>query len=476
LANLNDVAAGRTDEGKVRRPVAGGPGAGATIEQRTGTAMSTITDPGQDGKSPAADTTDASTTSSANGQPVTPWDTSATGNTNADLHESAASANGSPADVSAAAGADLAGTGDNGQPAGQGAEPSSNGTGHGTDNAEVSPWREVTAEDSCRVPGCGATSGCKVDLKHHRAACLKVGGPQAVVKTGADGLTYHVHSLCDESDQVIQPIPPQLVQFINALFAPDDWVLIRPIETWTEGQRKCSRVAYKHVVHMKAKWLTERASWWTRALHRAKVERANLFFGVCPRFGDKFFDRAFQGRCVRVLWADLDHCTPEGALQRCEKAGLPRPSVVVRSGHGTHLYWILAEPSLIDDASKPPAIYTEFVMLPDGRKKPRHFIKLSETEKVYEYDTDLKTGGNSKTKNIEWPDELSEKAKHIQAIVQGIATAIGGDHTHDLARILYPAAQAQVVYVPSISGKPLEAWFFLKWLCVKASRHTAAPG
>jgi P4 family phage/plasmid primase-like protien len=75
-------------------------------------------------------------------------------------------------------------------------------------------------------------------------------------------------------------------------------------------------------------------------------------------------------------------------------------------------------------------------MLPSGRKQPRHFIKLSETEKVYEYDTDSTTGGNSKTKNIEWPDDLSPKAERIQAIVHGIAKVIGGDHTHDLARLL----------------------------------------
>jgi putative DNA primase/helicase len=329
------------------------------------------------------------------------------------------------------------GAGDNGQPAQQAPEPSRNGTGNGTDNTEVSPWREVTAEDPCRVPGCGAPSGCKVDLKHHRAACLKVGGPLASDKTGADGLTYHVHALCDESLQVIEPIPSQLVQFINALFARGDWVSIRPIETWTEEQRKRSRVAYKHVVHMKTEYLTERASWWTRALHRAKVEKANLFFGVCPRFGDHYYDCAFQVRRVRVLWADLDHCTPEEALARCEKAKLPRPSVVVRSGHGTHLYWILAEPYLIDDAGGDPLpIYKEWVKFPDGRQLPRSFVTLPTGEKVYKYQTDPRTGGDSKTQSHEWPDGLSPKAKHIQTVVEGANAVIGGDHTHDLARLL----------------------------------------
>jgi hypothetical protein len=266
-----------------------------------------------------------------------------------------------------------------------------------------------------------------------------VGGALAKVTTGkTDGLTYNVHELGEESLQVITPIRSELVQFIHALFGPEDWVLTRPIETWNPSAPtdRGRRVVWKHVVHMRAKWLTERHRWWERALHRAKVERANVFFGVCPRFGDKFFDRAFQVRCVRVLWADLDHCTPKEALQRCEKAGLPRPSVVVRSGHGTHLYWILAEPYLIDDAGKPPPIYTEFIKLPDGRNLPRHFIKKSATENVYEYDTDPRTGGNSKTKNIEWPDDLSPKAVHVQTVVQGIAAAIGGDHTNDLVRLL----------------------------------------
>ena len=43
--------------------------------------------------------------------------------------------------------------------------------------------------------------------------------------------------------------PEALGQFLLALFAPDDTILVRPIEAWTEGGRKKSRVVYKQVRH-----------------------------------------------------------------------------------------------------------------------------------------------------------------------------------------------------------------------------------
>jgi hypothetical protein len=224
--------------------------------------------------------------------------------------------------------------------------------------------------------------------------------------------------------------------FVGALFDPEDWVCVRLVETWVDGTQKRSRVLFKESFTTRAKFLATSISIFARLVGLGETEHANIFFGVCPRFdgGKQKYDRAFQVRTVRALWADLDGCSPEEAVERCKAAGLPHPSIIVRSGNGVHLYWILSQPYLIDDAPPPPPILTEWVKV-DGKNKPRHYILAPDGEKVYEYHAG-KDGADSKQENLEFPDQLSPKAGRVQAVARGIAKEIGGDHTHDLSRIL----------------------------------------
>src|SRR5262249_6810502 len=150
----------------------------------------------------------------------------------------------------------------------------------------------------------------------------------------------------------------------------------RPVETWTEDGKRRSRTLFRHTMHVKAGRLATDAGLWRSLQALAEREHANLFFGVCPRFGGKKqFDLAWQVRVVRVLWADLDNCTVEEALRRCQDSGVPLPSIVVASGSGCHLYWLLTEPYLIDDVGDPPPVFTEFVDQGEGKKKlPRKYV------------------------------------------------------------------------------------------------------
>jgi hypothetical protein len=126
---------------------------------------------------------------------------------------------------------------------------------------------------------------------------------------------------------------------------------------------------------------------------------ANAFFSCCPRFGEGVgYEKAWQIRLVLFLWADLDNTSVEQALERCKLAGLPEPTIVVSSGNGVHLYWKLVQPYSIDDAGDPQRV-----------------------DNWWEEPRDTK---------------LSEKAKHIQRILKGIACKIGGDHTTSLAQLL----------------------------------------
>ena len=91
-----------------------------------------------------------------------------------------------------------------------------------------------------------------------------------------------------------------------------------------------------------------------------------------------------------------------------------------------HLYWILSEPYLIDDVGDPPPVFTDFTDQGEGKKKkPRKYLKGADGEKVY-------IDGQDKHN----APSLSPKAQHIQDILAGMASKIGGDHTTDLSRLL----------------------------------------
>lgn len=117
---------------------------------------------------------------------------------------------------------------------------------------------------------------------------------------------------------------------------------------------------------------------WGKLCNLAHNRNASQYFGVCPRPAPGQ-DRAKHIRIVRVLWADIDCCTPEVSVTRCRVAGLPGPSIVVNSGHGVHLYWLLAEPFIVEDAFS---------------------------------------------------------ALKVESVLRGIYSVIGADHTHDRSRIL----------------------------------------
>jgi hypothetical protein len=94
----------------------------------------------------------------------------------------------------------------------------------------------------------------------------------------------------------------------------------------------------------------------------------------------------------------------------------------VSSGHGVHVYWLLDEPYLIDDAGDPPCVQTEWVERPDGKRKALKYI-IQDGERLYlDRRPDLK--------------QLSPKALHFQDVLSGVAQVVGGDHVQDVARLL----------------------------------------
>ena len=234
----------------------------------------------------------------------------------------------------------------------------------------------------------------------------------------------------DAPSQLPDPTGPPLddplvdtgTRFLQALFDEKDTILFRPIETWTEDGKKKSRLLYKDAFHRAANPLLMRLA--LQRLHQTSAdEKANAFFGVCPRFGNNGrFDLAWQIRTVRTLWVDIDHVSVEEALQRVESASLPRPSIVINSGNGVHLYWLLDQAYRIDDVGDPQPVQIDWIQVGDRKEAFRYIVDAS-GEKVSIISKRLLP-------------TLSPKAQHLQDILGGLASQVGGDHTKDLSRLL----------------------------------------
>ncbi len=222
----------------------------------------------------------------------------------------------------------------------------------------------------------------------------------------------------DSTDQAVETA----TAFLSALFVDSETVLFRPIESWNENGKKCNRVDYRNTFYRKTapKILKDTV---LHLLRVADQERVNVYFGICPRVGDEGrFDLAWQIRTVRALWTDIDHVTVEEARIRVEKTSLPAPSIIVNSGNGVHLYWLLDTPYQIDDAGDPQPVESEWLPTPDGRKMRRKYI-VENGDKVY----------LNQRRHV---SRLSPKAELVQDVLAGIAKAVGGDHTTDLSRLL----------------------------------------
>lgn len=93
-------------------------------------------------------------------------------------------------------------------------------------------------------------------------------------------------------------------------------------------------------------------------------DQMHVFFGVCPR--EKMKSGKEHVRFVTCLWAGIDigpdgfsgkNCPFQGgpmAMQAVEDFPL-KPSIIVRSGRGLHLYWLLKE---VKEISEPTALET----------------------------------------------------------------------------------------------------------------------
>jgi putative DNA primase/helicase len=128
------------------------------------------------------------------------------------------------------------------------------------------------------------------------------------------------------------------VTFARAVWHPDDRVELRRITPAPPGQgerknkprqsfMQASEVSNPKVLAMLAK---------------ENAAGANIYAVINPlRMDDGSDDQVLL---ARSLFVDFDGgVTPEQAKEKIRAAGLPEPSLVVFSGHGSHCYWLLIQ-------------------------------------------------------------------------------------------------------------------------------------
>lgn len=119
----------------------------------------------------------------------------------------------------------------------------------------------------------------------------------------------------------------QLETYARIVWDPEDLIEIRPIPPKERG----FWIPAKEITHQNT----------IKRLQGYEKNQFNVYAGVLPRsyVGGSKQEHATPGR---VVWADIDHCEPQEGIAKATKHGLPCPTLVISSGHGTHLFWRLA--------------------------------------------------------------------------------------------------------------------------------------
>jgi len=139
----------------------------------------------------------------------------------------------------------------------------------------------------------------------------------------------------------------ELEQFITALFEPTELIELRLI---------ADRPGWQGTSLVERRWLpADKLLAHTPQLARQNVAGAHVYFGVNPRVRFSGVKDAVQ--LCHAIWADIDNVSLENASSHWHSL-LPEPSMVVSSGHGVHVYWLLDQPVDVREPDKRLAFET----------------------------------------------------------------------------------------------------------------------
>jgi hypothetical protein len=121
--------------------------------------------------------------------------------------------------------------------------------------------------------------------------------------------------------------------FFNILFSEDDYIELRAIDPLVES--KPARSAYKlsHLSSIEAFVNNFNGRW-------------NIYVGIGARKG-KYGGSKACVKSIKTLWIDIDvkkdHDNDYSKVVQCIKDFEYQPTIIIKSGNGLHLYWLLQE-------------------------------------------------------------------------------------------------------------------------------------
>ena len=124
----------------------------------------------------------------------------------------------------------------------------------------------------------------------------------------------------------------QLQQYADTAWAAGDIVEIRYLPTERDGPLRPFSTFVKAVALPKN----------LENIEAHNDEGYNVSVGVLPR-RDKGCTKDVDCLAGRCVWSDFDGETADVAVAKAEKAGMPKPTLSLCSGHGAHLYWRTVE-------------------------------------------------------------------------------------------------------------------------------------
>jgi len=128
----------------------------------------------------------------------------------------------------------------------------------------------------------------------------------------------------------------QCIDFLGAIFEPEDIIEFRPLPPQNAGRRWSTLTEIPDVIE------------WLQGHNGCEQQRVHAYFGANPRKA-KNQSQAEGVRLARCLFADFDGgVVVEDALSRVKAAGYPMPTAIIESGGGVHTWWRLDEP--VEDA------------------------------------------------------------------------------------------------------------------------------
>lgn len=130
----------------------------------------------------------------------------------------------------------------------------------------------------------------------------------------------------------VEPISKEPLQFVSSLFEDNDILEIRVIPSLIFKPKVDIFFGYANETSQMVNYLADR---------NREISACNIYISANPRAN--FWGSSKSNiKIARSVFVDFDKISSGEALKKIRR--FPKPSIVVESGHGVHIYWRLKDP------------------------------------------------------------------------------------------------------------------------------------